>query len=513
MKYRTTLFLFALLLLLPLGEVFGISLMEARNLISAQSMALDRDWLIPHLYTEIRLNKPPLPIWLTVPVFLLNPDPSLLALRLPSILITALLGVFCFDLQRVLSRNTKTAFYSGLVAVSMFMVVDQGMCNAWDIYSVVFMTGCLVSLLHKNKIWIAIGILCMASSVLSKGPVQIYTMFIPFLVSSFIFKKRIYWRHITVISVAGIILGSLWYIYVYTMVPSLAESTAAGEISAWGTKHTAPFYFYLSFPIFAGAWFVPSLVSLGWKWIGCRQEDWPHHAFLLCWFGLSLLLLSLVPEKKERYLLPAFIPFALLTAEVLQSWVYRLKQDGLPRLERILVHVHMGLVALAVLLSCLFIALNHQEYILYCLLFGLLAGGIAFFGFKYPYRIVPVTCLMLLCASFAAFRMGSDRPVVQSITPSYSLQELHHLPQLAGLPFYSLDVFSPLEEWEIGRDITHISTLCAIHESRFVLMDVDTELPDILLKQNCTCFRITERILVQTTMNNYLTLLIVERSD
>ena len=68
MKQRITIYVFSVLLLLPLVYVFGTSIMEARNLISAQSMSLDGDWLIPHLYTEIRLNKPPLPVWLTTPV-------------------------------------------------------------------------------------------------------------------------------------------------------------------------------------------------------------------------------------------------------------------------------------------------------------------------------------------------------------------------------------------------------------------------------------------------------------
>ena len=41
MKQRIALFLFSLLVLIPLVYVFGTGIMEARNLISAQSMALD----------------------------------------------------------------------------------------------------------------------------------------------------------------------------------------------------------------------------------------------------------------------------------------------------------------------------------------------------------------------------------------------------------------------------------------------------------------------------------------
>ena len=147
--------------------------MEARNLISAQSMALDHDWLIPHLFTEIRLNKPPLPVWLTAPVFLLNPEPSMFALHLPVILITGLLGVFCYDLYKALFDDEKTALYAGLVASSMLLTLKLGTTNSWDIYSVVFMSGALVGLVKQGRAWLAAGTLLMAASVLSKGPVQL----------------------------------------------------------------------------------------------------------------------------------------------------------------------------------------------------------------------------------------------------------------------------------------------------------------------------------------------------
>ena len=173
MQKRLALYFFSLLVLLPLVYVFGTGIMEARNLISAQSMALDHDWLIPHLFTEIRLNKPPLPVWLTVPVFLLDPAPSMFALHLPVILVTALLGVFCFDLYRTLFHDEKTAFYAGLVISSMLLTLKLGTTNSWDIYSVVFMTGALVALVRTERSTLVAGVLLMAFSVLSKGPVQL----------------------------------------------------------------------------------------------------------------------------------------------------------------------------------------------------------------------------------------------------------------------------------------------------------------------------------------------------
>ena len=228
MKQRIILYVFSVLLLLPLVHVFGTSIMEARNLISAQSMAMDGDWLIPHLFTEIRLNKPPLPVWLTTPVFLLDAAPSMFALHVPVILVTALLGVFCFELYRSLFDDEKTAFYAGLVVSSMLLTLKLGTTNSWDIYSVVFMTGALVALVRSGRGWLIAGVLLLAASVLSKGPVQLYTMLLPFLATLLFFRKAVPWKRLAVILTAGCMLGSLWYLYVYLAVPHLATTVAKG---------------------------------------------------------------------------------------------------------------------------------------------------------------------------------------------------------------------------------------------------------------------------------------------
>ena len=513
MKQRIVLFLFSLLVLIPLVYVFGTGIMEARNLISAQSMALDGDWLIPHLFTEIRLNKPPLPVWLTAPVFLLDPSPSLLALHMPVILVTALLGVFGFDLHRLLCGESRANFYAGLVGASMLMTIKLGTANSWDIYSVVFMTGALAALIQSGKAWLVAGVLCMAASLLSKGPVQLYTMLLPFLAVMLLFRRPVPWKRLAIILIFGVILGSLWYIYVYFAVPHVAEVVAKGEVSAWGNRHTAPLYFYLSFPAFAGAWALPALAGLGGRKInkGESADEWADHKFLLCWFGLSLLLLSLVPEKKERYMMPALVPYALMTAGILRHWVLGLEQGTLTRFEKGVIRVHIGVGALVAAGICIFIAWSHQEYLIYALLFALLALIIGAYGLKHQTRVVSVTCLLMFCAIFAAFRMGSTRPVVQKVAPSYSLEELHSLPHLATLPFYSLDGVGPVEEWEVGRDVTCVTSMGEIPERRFVLVDTDTTPPDFLREGSSQDFDVRERILVQTTDNDYLTLFILER--
>ena len=510
MKQRIILYVFSVLLLLPLVHVFGTSIMEARNLISAQSMAMDGDWLIPHLFTEIRLNKPPLPVWLTTPVFLLDAAPSMFALHVPVILVTALLGVFCFELYRSLFDDEKTAFYAGLVVSSMLLTLKLGTTNSWDIYSVVFMTGALVALVRSGRGWLIAGVLLLAASVLSKGPVQLYTMLLPFLATLLFFRKAVPWKRLAVILTAGCMLGSLWYLYVYLAVPHVATTVAKGEVSAWSNLHTASFFFYLSFPAFAGAWILPSLAGLFNRWLNRSDENRAEMKFTLCWFLLSLLLLSLVPEKKERYLMPAMVPLALLAAQVLRHWVRGLEDDTLSRLEKRIITVHLGLGTLTAAGICLFIAWNHRDYALYASLFALLCAGLGALGLRAPRHLMPVSCLMILLVCGAGFRMGTHRPVVQKTPPTCSLEEIRTLPRLEGLPCYSFDGFDPTEEWEIGRDTTKISSLNDVPEQTFLLLDTDTTPPAVISQGRLT---VEERFLIQTSRNRYIQLFVVKKAE
>ena len=508
MKQRTLIYVFSLLLLLPLVYVFGTGIMEARNLISAQSMALDHDWLIPHLFTEIRLNKPPLPVWLTVPVFLLDPEPSMFALHLPVILVTALLGVFCYDLCRTLFDDDKTAFCSGLVVSSMLLTLKLGTTNSWDIYSVVFMTGALVGLVKQGRGPLIAGMLFMAASILSKGPVQLYTMLLPFLACLLIFRRGIPWKRLAVILTGGCLIGSLWYLYVYFAVPHVAASVAQGEVKAWSTMHTASFFFYLSFPGFAGAWALVSLSGLFNRWLNKSDESRADMKFTLCWFLLSLLLLSLVPEKKERYLMPAMVPLALLSAQVLRHWVSGLAAGTLSRVEKGIITVHLGLGTLAAAGICLFIAFSHRDYALYCAVFALLCLLVGVFGLKFPRYIVSVSCFMILLVCLAACRMGSTRPVMQKTPPSCTLEELRAMPELKGIPCYSFDAFDPTDEWEIGRDTTKITSLADVPEPHFLLLDTDTTPPSVISEGG---LEVEKRLLIQTSRGRYMQLFVVDK--
>ena len=230
----------------------------------------------------------------------------------------------------------------------------------------------------------------------------------------------------------------------------------------------------------------------------------------LCWFLLSLLLLSLVPEKKERYLMPAMVPLAMLAAQVLRHWVRGLEDGALSRLEKRIITIHLGLGTLAAAGICLFIAWNHRDYALHASVFALLCIGLGALGLKAPRHLMPVSCLMILLVCGAGFRMGSTRPVVQKTPPTCSLEEIRTLPRLEGMHCYSFDAFAPTEEWEIGRDTAKITSLNDVPEQTFLLLDTDTTPPAVISQSE---LHVEERFLLQTSRNRYIQLFVVRKKE
>lgn len=49
-------------------------IMEARNMVTAREMVHDGNWLVPTMNGDLRLEKPPLPTWLTAVAEMISPD-------------------------------------------------------------------------------------------------------------------------------------------------------------------------------------------------------------------------------------------------------------------------------------------------------------------------------------------------------------------------------------------------------------------------------------------------------
>lgn len=56
------------------NTVITPDIMESRNLVTAREMVHDGHWLVPTMNGELRLEKPPLPTWITAAAEAVAPD-------------------------------------------------------------------------------------------------------------------------------------------------------------------------------------------------------------------------------------------------------------------------------------------------------------------------------------------------------------------------------------------------------------------------------------------------------
>lgn len=107
-------------------------IMEARNMVTAREMVHDGNWLVPTMNGDLRLEKPPLPTWLTAVAEMISPDN--LALQRAMAGFAAILLVAFFYLTAVqVMRNKRYAFISTILLCTCYNIILMGRTASWDI--------------------------------------------------------------------------------------------------------------------------------------------------------------------------------------------------------------------------------------------------------------------------------------------------------------------------------------------------------------------------------------------
>ncbi|MGK0233628.1 MAG: 4-amino-4-deoxy-L-arabinose transferase-like glycosyltransferase, partial [Psychroserpens sp.] len=184
-------------------DAIFVNIMEARNFITAREMLQDGHWILTTLNGEPRYQKPPLPTWLTAFSAALFGLKNLIALRLPAALVTVLLILTSYKLSFKLTGNKIYSLLSSLILATSFYIVFAGRNGQWDIFTHGFMIVSIYQLFlffkNDEKLYIRafIASVFFGMSFMSKGPVSLYALWLPFLISFGIvykyknFKKRI----------------------------------------------------------------------------------------------------------------------------------------------------------------------------------------------------------------------------------------------------------------------------------------------------------------------------------
>ncbi|WP_411768255.1 ArnT family glycosyltransferase [Winogradskyella sp. A3E31] len=311
---------FALLMLGFSIWAVPVSIMEARNFISAREMLTDNNWILTTMNGEPRYEKPPLPTWITAFFGLVFGIKNVLALRIPAILCIGIIGVYSYLISKALKLPHNHSLRNGFIVMTSFYVIGIIIEAPWDIYAHGFMIMAIYYLLKQlqYKTSVLYGILfalCISASVLSKGPVSLYALCLPFLMSyGIVFKYNgglLKNLKLLTLFVFGIAIGGLWYLYVRIADPITFTEIATKETGNWSSYNVRPFYYYWSFFTQSGLWTIPAFISLLYPYMKSKVSNLKIYKFTLFWTLLAVVLLSVIPEKKSRYLMPVLIPLAL----------------------------------------------------------------------------------------------------------------------------------------------------------------------------------------------------------
>ena len=487
------------------------SLMEARNFITVREIMQNGTWLIPTLNGEPRLAKPPLPTWLTAFSVLSTHDLyNLAVLRFPAACISALLVFFLYLLTRRFTRDRYLPFLAGLILATSFSFFNIGRQGTWDIYCHAFMLGgiwlLVAGLRADHKAWgyfIGSG-LFMGLSFLSKGPVSFYALLFSFLISyAWGYGTNSFKKHRTGILLTTLIcllLSLAWPLYVYLQEPTKMATNISNESTAWVNRHVKPFWFYISFPWQAGIWAIFAVAALVIPYARQRIAPYGNYRFLSSWVVSCLVLLSLIPEKKERYLLPLLVPVALLTAHYLRYLWEVFQNKSATKADRVIFLINAVVymlisVIVPVLLylkgypdklistAALIVSSGLFLILLFCFLRFFLKKDIKLF----------VAAAVVLHALALYLLMPRYQNMVRPVKNYVGLDQVRENKKIQAMPFYAVQEISPEDIWEVGKQVDTLSwsheqlqlpaTLPAAIFSKFPLQPSMLPQPNLLLEE------------------------------
>lgn len=422
-------------------------IMESRNIITAREMVYEGHWMVPTMNGELRLEKPPLPTWIAGAVERFYPD-NISAQRAMAALAATMLVLFFYLLGKRLFGKESYAFIASLLLITCYNIILMGRTASWDIYCHAFMMGAIyfmcLGFYEKRSSYAHFALmgLFLGLSFLSKGPVSFYALLLPFLIAMILYDRPSMQgkgKPLLLGVILCILIGSWWYIYLLAFHPDAIQYVLHKESSAWVEHNVRPWWYYWKFFLETGVWSLLMLTSLlVWFWKD-RVRDKKKYLMAVVWTLAALVLLSCLPEKKSRYLLPMLIPCCYSMAFVMHHWI---SDRRCGTADRALFRLNAGLVAvvtlaLPVLLYLLFYSkdlLSGGRFVLCGAMLIALAAVLIYSAVRWEPQLF-LTGVVFLFAVAEIFLMDLVGKTVNN-PEFHSVVLTRDMPQLKDIPFY-----------------------------------------------------------------------------
>jgi 4-amino-4-deoxy-L-arabinose transferase-like glycosyltransferase len=315
---------------------------EARIAVVAREMILSRDYVVPTMGGETRLNKPPLPYWLTVGAAKLldhgnGPTQEVMerAVKLPPALLAALtLFVVVFFGSLVFGR--PSGLLAGLLLGFSLMLPDF----TWKAYGdIALMCACACMFCAASWLYASArpGIFCalalglsLGLAVLSKGHIPVLLLAAPLLALA-VWRRVFNTRKFLVFVAALIIAAAMvapWFLAVKSRGGWDVMAAEVGDaVQPVGHRQDDwPIYYFYRLlggllpwtPLLLAAW----LLFYRRLRTGDRANSElvfarAHWRFFTLAFVLGFIGFYVVPKQQEYYLLPLLPALALASGYVL----------------------------------------------------------------------------------------------------------------------------------------------------------------------------------------------------
>ncbi len=349
--------LYIVLYILPLGYLPLTIPDEARYAEIPREMLNSGNWIVPHLDGLRYFEKPPLGYWVgAVAIALFGENPF--AVRLPSAIATATTAYLVYLFAGYTGARREIAVLAATIYLTFLEVYVVGTTNILDSLLALFLTAAIVfaykaasdQITSASRVsWVLSGVF-MGCAFLTKG-------FLAFAVPAIVLLPWIawegHWRMLTGrawLALAAIVIVALpWSLLVF------AKETDFWNYFFWvehikrffadNAQHKAPFYYFIVYlPLFAFPWI--SLLPAALKGLR-RPANGPERGakrLLWLWLVLPFLFFSASNGKLPAYILPCFVPLAVLIAVGLERNLER-ADDRL---------FDIGVLFNALILACLF---------------------------------------------------------------------------------------------------------------------------------------------------------------
>lgn len=318
----------ALLLLSSLGSAPPLTNAEVRCEEVIRTMLATGDYAMPRLAGRPRPHKPPLAYWLSAACCRVAGGFGYVAFRLPSALTAIGIVLLVLAWGRRLGSTSQGLLAAALLLVD-YLFLSQGRRGTFEMPLAFFCFGCLYACIRlaERPSWgrAATAVALYALAFLAKGTPALLFVVLPLLVWRIgSGRGREFLRpRVVIVAFAALVLGAGWHLHVCTTDAECRRAILGQLLLPFGAEpygvvsapHRQPFWFY-AVHIWAkpapAAFLLPLAALHAW-----RERLFPagsHWRLLALAAFLPIIVLSLLPEKQDHYLLPLLAPLALLQA-------------------------------------------------------------------------------------------------------------------------------------------------------------------------------------------------------